>query len=158
VVTAKDVQDRFTRLRSPVVLDGLDEVGSPAIRTRVVEAIDKFASRGKVYDDPPKVVVTTRPSAGELAEPSTDLFEVLALNPLTLGQRGYLRKWCAVRAIHGKYGRELRTGFRDKSREPYIGELARPRRRLAGRAGVAAQHTRPAARVSGWPTPAAAGV
>jgi hypothetical protein len=124
-VTPSDVQDLFTRVPSLVVLDGLDEVGSPAIRTRVVEAIDKFASRGKVYDDPPKVVVTTRPSHGELAEPSKDLFEVLTLNPLTLEQRGdYLRKWCDVRGIHGKDGRELRIGFKDKSREPYIGELA----------------------------------
>ena len=124
-VTAKDVQDLFARVPSLVVLDGLDEVGSPAIRARVVSAIDKFTGRGKVYTDPPQVLVTTRPSAGELPEPSTDLFEVLALKPLTLKQRDdYLRKWCAVRGIHGRDGRALRTRFKDKNAEPYIEELA----------------------------------
>lgn len=54
-----------------------------------------------------------------LAEPSTKLFEVLALNPLTAAQRDeYLRKWCAVRGIHGKDGRSLRTSFREKTKEP----------------------------------------
>jgi hypothetical protein len=124
-VTAEDVQDIFARLPCLVVLDGLDEVGSTAIRARVVEAIDKFSGRSKAYDSPPKVLVTTRPSAGELAEPSAGLFEVLSLNPLTVDQRNdYLRKWCAVRGITGKDGRVLRGRFRDKSREPYIAELA----------------------------------
>jgi hypothetical protein len=124
-VTAADVQDLFTRVPSLVVLDGLDEVGSPTIRARVVKAIDQFSGRGKSYEAPPKVLVTTRPSAGELPEPSATMFEVLALNPLTTDQRDdYLRKWCAVRGIHGKDGRALRNSFKDKSQEPYIEELA----------------------------------
>lgn len=124
-VGAKMVQDIFDRVPSLVVLDGLDEVGSPTTREKVVRAIDKFAGRGKVYADPPKVVVTTRPSAGELPEPSQDLFEVITLNQLTTEQRdAYLRKWCAVRDIRGTDGRTLRKSFKDKSREPYIHELA----------------------------------
>ena len=122
---AKTVQDIFERVPSLVVLDGLDEVGSPATRTRIVREIDKFVGRGKAYTDPPKVVVTTRPSAGELSEPSPDLFEIVTLNQLTVEQRdAYLRKWCAVRGIKGKDGRALRKSFKDKSREPYINELA----------------------------------
>ena len=124
-VSAKDIQDIFDRVPSLVVLDGLDEVGSPTTRTRVVKAIDKFVGRGKAYADPPKVVVTTRPSAGELSEPSPNLFEIITLNQLDTEQRDdYLRKWCAVRGIRGKDGRALRKSFKDKSREPYINELA----------------------------------
>lgn len=122
---AKTVQDIFERVPSLVVLDGLDEVGSPATRARIVREIDKFVGRGKAYTNPPKVVVTTRPSAGELSEPSPDLFEIVTLNQLTVEQRdAYLRKWCAVRGIKGKDGRALRKSFKDKSREPYINELA----------------------------------
>jgi len=123
--TAKDVQAIFQRVPSVVVLDGLDEVGSASARQGIVRCIDEFVSRGKAYDDPPKVIVTTRPSAGELAEPSTKFFEVLALNPLTVAQRDeYLRKWCAVRGIRGKDGRALRASFREKTKELYIEELA----------------------------------
>lgn len=124
-VTPDDVQGIFHRVPSLVVLDGLDEVGSPTVRGRVVAAIDKFVARAAAYAVPPKVVVTTRPSAGELPEPSSDHFEVIALNQLTTQQRdSYLRKWCAVRGIRGRDGRALRNSFREKSQEPYIDELA----------------------------------
>ena len=123
--TATTVQDIFERVPSLVVLDGLDEVGSASIRLRVVSEIDAFAGRGKTYTEPLKVVVTTRPSAGELAEPSPNMFEIIALNQLTGDQRAdYLRKWCAVRGIKSKDGRTLRKSFQEKSREPYIHELA----------------------------------
>lgn len=123
--SARDVQELLERVPALVVLDGLDEVGSQRSRRAVVEAIGQFCSRGKAYTVPPKVVVTTRPSAGQLAEPSPDLFEVLSLNPLEKRQRDeYLRKWCAVRDIRGSAGRALRAGFKQKSAEPYIGELA----------------------------------
>lgn len=121
----KEVQDIFERVPTLVVLDGLDEVGSAAARGRVVAEIDKFVGRGKAYRVPPRVIVTTRPSAGELPEPSADLFDVITLNQLTVEQRdSYLRKWCSVRGIRGKDGRSLRGSFREKSREPYINELA----------------------------------
>lgn len=122
---AKTVQDIFERVPSLVVLDGLDEVGSSAARGRIVKEIDKFVGRAKAYSNAPKVVVTTRPSAGELPEPSPGLFEIVTLNQLTVEQRdAYLRKWCAVRGIKGKDGRALRKSFKEKSREPYISELA----------------------------------
>lgn len=122
---AATVQDIFDRVPSLVVLDGLDEVGSANIRSRVVKEINAFAGRGRTYTEPLKVVVTTRPSAGELAEPSPDVFEIITLNQLTGEQRAdYLRKWCAVRGIRSRDGRTLRKSFQEKSREPYIHELA----------------------------------
>ena len=125
-VTAAELHEVFERVPTLIVLDGLDEVGSPSIRSRVVKAIDALARSANAYDnDPPKLIVTTRPSAGELPEPSSDLFEVLALNPLTIEQRAdYLRKWCGTRGIHGKDGRGLRKSFNERSQEPYIEELA----------------------------------
>lgn len=124
-VDAKAVQDLFDRVPSIVVLDGLDEVGSTAARSKVVAAIDKFVSRAPSYEDPPRVLVTTRPSAGELPEPSAQTFEVLALNALTATQRAeYLRRWCAVRGVLGRDGRALRKNFKTRSKEPFIDELA----------------------------------
>jgi len=124
-VAPEDVQALFERLPALVVIDGLDEVGGLASRKRVVAAIDRFCARAKGYAVPPQIVVTTRPSAGELPEPAAELFEVLTLNPLTKDQRGeYLRRWCAVNGIRGRDGRDLRTNFKAKSAEPYIGELA----------------------------------
>jgi hypothetical protein len=115
-VDAKTVQDIFDRVPNLVVLDGLDEVGSASMRGRIVREIDKFVGRGKAYTDPPKVVVTTRPSAGELPEPSPTLFEIVTLNQLTVEQRdAYLRKWCTVRGIRGKDGRTLRKSFRRRA-------------------------------------------
>lgn len=124
-VTPSGVYELFERIPVLVVLDGLDEVGSVSARTKVVSAINSFCRRRKSYTVPPRIVVTTRPSAGELPEPSGDQFEVITLNPLEDNQRDeYLRKWCAVRGIRGRQGRTLRTTFKQKIAEPYIGELA----------------------------------
>lgn len=124
-VTPEAVQTLLQRVPSLVVLDGLDEVGSPAVRTKVVRAIDAFTSRARSYYVPPKIVVTTRPSVGELPEPSADRFEVLMLNPLDAKQRNeYLNKWCLVHGIRAAEGRTLRKTFKEKSAEPYIGELS----------------------------------
>jgi hypothetical protein len=123
-LTADDVHEVFSRIPSLVVLDGLDEVGTPAVRTRVVKAIDQFATRAQSYSVPVSVLVTTRPSAGELSEPTPNLFDVLALNPLTPHQRkDYLNKWCAVHGIHGQDVRTVRDQFDELSKEPFIAEL-----------------------------------
>jgi hypothetical protein len=124
-VEAEDVHELFERVPSIVVLDGLDEAGSPKMRDHVVDAINKFTGRGLTYTHPVQVVVTTRPSTNELPEPDPELFEVIALNELSPEQRDeYLRKWCSVKDIHGREGRDMRKSFKKKSAEPYIGELA----------------------------------
>lgn len=119
------VHDLFGRVPSMVVLDGLDEVGSPTLRAKVVRGIDQFVVRGRAYPDPPRVVVTTRPSAGALPEPSLNTFEVITLEALSSDQRAeYLRRWCTVRGIRGRDGRSLRKNFTERSKEVFIEELA----------------------------------
>ena len=124
-VTAADVQDLFDRVPSLVVLDGLDEVGSVSARRRVVREIDLFCSQGKSYAVAPKVVVTSRPNSAGLPEPDPDMFEVISLSPMDAALRDqYLIKWCAVHNVRGHDNRTLRRNFNEKTREPYIGELA----------------------------------
>lgn len=124
-VTPNQVQDVFTRVPSLVVLDGLDEVASVAVRKQVVAEIDRFCSRSHAYVVPPRVVVTSRPNSAGLPEPDLDVFEVITLSPMGSALRAeYLRRWCAVHLVSGREGRTLRRNFTDKMREPYIGELA----------------------------------
>ena len=124
-VTQAEVQELFARVPSIVVLDGLDEIGSANDRIRVVREINLFCARGKSYAVKPRVVVTTRPNSAGLPEPSEDTFEVISLSPLDAALRDqYLRKWCAVHGVRGNDSRTLRRNFNEKTREPYIGELA----------------------------------
>lgn len=124
-ITARDVQDIFDRVPSLVVLDGLDEVGNLSDRKRVVQEIDLFCSRGRSYAVEPKVVVTTRPNSAGLPEPNSETFEVISLVPLSPSLRDeYLQKWCVVHNVRGDDSRQLRRNFNEKTKEPYIGELA----------------------------------
>lgn len=124
-VTPSKVQELLHLVPSLIVLDGLDEVGRPAVRSKVVNEIDNLARRGRAYEIPPRIVVTTRPSANELPEPSMEFFDVVVLSPLTTHQRDeYLRRWSAVHGIVGAAGRSLRKTYRDKIAEPYLDELA----------------------------------
>ena len=124
-VTDKEIQELFDRVPTLVVLDGLDEVGNDADRKRVVKEINTFCIRGRSYVVPPKVVVTTRPNSAGLAEPDAKIFEIISLSSLGAELRNeFLGKWCAVHNIHGSEGRTLRRNFIEKTKEPYIGELA----------------------------------
>lgn len=124
-VTSTEVQEIFDRVPSVVVLDGLDEVGNVDDRKRVVQEIDLFCARGKSYAVEPKVIVTTRPNSAGLPEPNHEIFEVISLSPLDPALRDeYLRKWCLVHDVRGNDSRVLRRNFTEKTKEPYIGELA----------------------------------
>lgn len=124
-VTSAEVQEIFDRVPSLVVLDGLDEVGNVDDRKRVVHEIDLFCARGKSYAVGPKVVVTTRPNSAALPEPNNEVFEVISLGPLDPSLRDeYLQKWCVVHNVLGNDNRVLRRNFTEKTKEPYIGELA----------------------------------
>lgn len=123
VETVRDVLHRFPML---LVLDGLDEVARVQTRTRVVTEIDEFTARLGVNSlNFPQVVVTTRPNASGMAEPSNDTFEVIALARLSPPLRTeYLRKWAEAHLIRGRDRRDLERTFRERSAEPHIFQLA----------------------------------
>ncbi|VBA59307.1 NACHT domain-containing protein [Mycobacterium attenuatum] len=124
-VTAADVQDIFKRVPTLLVLDGLDEVGSVSARQRVVREIDLFCARGNSYAVEPRVIVTSRPNSAGLPEPDSRMFETVSLSPLDDALRDqYLRKWCGVHNVKRDNSRTLRRNFHEKTKEPYIGELA----------------------------------
>lgn len=122
VETVQDVLHRFPML---VVLDGLDEVAQPRVRSRVVKEIDGFSARLGASLSAPQLIVTTRPNASGIAEPSADTFETISLLRLSAEMRTtYLRKWADAHAIRGKDRRDLERTFRQRSAEPHIQALA----------------------------------
>lgn len=124
-VDSAAVTEILDRLPTLLVLDGLDEVGSGAERRKVVQEVNQFCARGRAYAVPPRVIVTTRPNSGDLAEPDRSLFEVISLSPLSPGQRDrYLIKWCAVHGVTGENNKRLRRNFTQKTRQPHVDELA----------------------------------
>lgn len=119
------VDDILGLVPTLVVFDGLDEVGSAKTRQAVVAEIERFAKAGRSYADRVHIVVTSRPNSSHLAEPDSDLFESLSLQPFDDRQIAeYSRKWCAVNGLRGNEGRKLRRTFQARKSEPYIEELA----------------------------------
>lgn len=123
--TQADVVDILHRFPTLVVLDGLDEVANAKTRDRVVAEIDRFASRLGNSVTPPQLVVTTRPNASGMAEPTQDMFETVTLSRLSPKLRtAYLRRWADAQEIRGKDRRDLERAFRERSAEPHILQLA----------------------------------
>lgn len=121
---AATVHDILARLPVLIVLDGLDEVASPSTRKRVVSEIDTFTARLRTAHDA-QLIVTTRPNATELAEPSRRLFETIKLDRLSPDLRTtYLHKWARARGISGSDLTELERTFKQRSAEPHIAQLA----------------------------------
>ncbi|WP_433311264.1 NACHT domain-containing protein [Micromonospora sp. CA-269861] len=117
-----DVINRFPML---IVLDGLDEVAHQETRARVVKEINELAARMSTGTTTSQLIVTTRPNASGLAEPSADKFETIALIPLSPALRtAYLRKWADARGLRGAPRRALEGTFRQRSIEPHIEHLA----------------------------------
>ncbi|MFB7477073.1 NACHT domain-containing protein [Kitasatospora sp. NPDC056184] len=122
VTTVNDITQRLPLL---VVLDGLDEVAHAGTRALVVKHIDDFTARLQHSVVVPQIVVTTRPNAAALAEPSPEKYETIALSHLKPDLRiAYLRKWAAARSVAGRDRRELERTFHQRSAEPHIDQLA----------------------------------
>lgn len=122
VVAVQDMLNRFPML---IVLDGLDEIAQTTIRAQVVREINDFTARLSTSVAAPQVIVTTRPNASQLPEPSPDLFEILALARLSPALRTtYLRRWADAQTLNGRDRRALVRTFNSRSSEPHISQLA----------------------------------
>lgn len=124
-VTGKTLQRIFARFPLLLVLDGLDEVAEAAERRLVVAQIGEFCARARAGDQRAQVVVTMRPNAGEFAEPSSDWFETISLQPLSHGLRSaYLDLWSRAQGLAEKDRESLRQIFDTHSVEPHVASLA----------------------------------
>lgn len=122
VSTVMDVLGRFAML---IVLDGLDEVPEKDTRARVVAEINEFTGRMAGTAVPQQVIVTTRPNASGLPEPSPETFDTIELTGLSPALRlEYLRKWADAHSIQGPDRRKLQRIFDQRTAEPHIAQLA----------------------------------
>jgi hypothetical protein len=126
-VSVEDVQSLLERYPTLLVLDGLDEVADPELRSVIVEQINLTATRMGLVSKFRRfqILVTARPNASGLAEPDKDIFQTLRLKPLTpLLQREFLNKWCDVNEVHGGRRRDLRRTFLDRTALDHVAQLA----------------------------------
>jgi hypothetical protein len=126
-VSVEDLQSLLTRYPVLLVLDGLDEVPNPDLRSIVVEEIDAAASRMGASSSRRhfQVLVTARPNASGLAEPDQELFQTLWLEPLTAALQGkFIDKWCDVNDIHDRARRDIRRTFLSRAAVDQVAQLA----------------------------------
>jgi hypothetical protein len=126
-VSVEEVQSLLARYPVLLVLDGLDEVPDPDLRSIVVEEINlaatRMGARGNLRSF--QVLVTARPNASGLAEPDEDLFQTLLLEPLTPPlQSNFIDKWCDVNDIHGRARRDIRRTFLSRTAVDQVAQLA----------------------------------
>lgn len=123
--TVSMVMDILGRFAMLIVLDGLDEVPEKDTRARLVTEINEFTGRLSIAAVPQQVIVTTRPNASGLPEPSTKTFETIELMGLSPALRQeYLRKWADAHSVHGPDRRKLQRIFDQRAAEPHIAQLA----------------------------------
>jgi hypothetical protein len=126
-VSAEDVQSLLARYHVLLVLDGLDEIPDPDLRSIVVDEINAAAARmgawGRIRRF--QVLVTARPNASGLAEPDQDMFQTLRLEPLTPALQGeFISRWCDASDIHGRARRDIRRTFLSRTAIEQLAQLA----------------------------------
>jgi hypothetical protein len=126
-VSVEDVQSLLARYPVLLVLDGLDEIPDPDLRSTVVEEINAAATRMGASGNIRRfqLLVTARPNASGLAEPDQELFQTLRLEPLTPAlQSEFISKWCDVNDIHGRARRDIRGTFLSRTAVDQVAQLA----------------------------------
>lgn len=126
-VNVTDIQTALGN--SPVILflDGLDEVGSDALRDAVLEAVADTIRRfesGLGVDL--RVVLTTRPPALAGRREKLEGFTRVALAPLSSGRMNeYLNRWLEVQISEESDRTQIGDSFRARRKEPHVEALAR---------------------------------
>lgn len=127
-VQVEDMQSLLARYPTLLVLDGLDEVADPELRTIIVGQINDTARRMGSGDRQIRrfqIIVTARPNASGLAEPDPDLFQTLRLEPLNPAlQAEFVNRWCDVRGIESTERQRLRRIFRERTALDHVAQLA----------------------------------
>ncbi|MRX43254.1 NACHT domain-containing protein [Agromyces kandeliae] len=127
-VSVEDVQSLLERYPCLIVFDGLDEVADPSLRRIVVDEIELLAVRmGRTQRRLRsfQIVVTARPNATNLPEPSSERFQRMRLEPMNDAlQSEFVVKWCDARHIDGAQRHELRRIFRDRTTLDHVSKLA----------------------------------
>lgn len=123
--SVEDVRDMLDRSPCLIVFDGLDEVGNLERRAAIVKQLDDFIARGAAADVLPQIIVTTRPSASELPEPTSRAIRRIELRNLSDPlQWAYVDKWSAARGLTAREAEELKANFVTNVDKPYVARLA----------------------------------
>ncbi|MBB6034334.1 NACHT domain-containing protein [Phytomonospora endophytica] len=113
-ITAESVEYLLLNGRALVILDGLDELTDVAIRSRVVQLAESFAT---LYPSVP-IVVTSRRVGYTEAPLSHTMFETLLIQPLSDADvESYAENWFALDESH-------LPGDRDRVRAAFLTESA----------------------------------
>ncbi len=127
-VRVEDVHSLLERYPCLIVFDGLDEVADPTLRQVVVDEIELLSTRlGRTQHQLRsfQIIVTARPNATNLAEPSSERFQRMRLEPMNKQlQAEFVLKWCDARHIEGLQRQELRRIFRTRSALDHVAKLA----------------------------------
>ena len=123
-ITREHIDRLFREIPVFLALDGLDEVGDPEVRRLVVEEVEAAAAELAATPWKSVVVVTTRPSYGQLAEPSGPLFTGVQLQPLSPKlTKEYIGKWASVSRKTEEDLATILSEFEERAREPYFTAL-----------------------------------
>jgi len=113
-LSMEQMREVLRRNRTLIILDGLDEVSEPTLRTRVIDAIDAFLERVEsALGADVQVVGSSRPTGYE-DEFRPDRFIHLELLPLSEERAGeYVERWVTARGLGRERAESVRAHYRE---------------------------------------------
>ncbi|MDH6434767.1 hypothetical protein M2158_003244 [Streptomyces sp. SAI-144] len=132
-LSANDVIALMAKTPSLLMLDGLDEVPDPGVRSRIVEVAEEFIKDLSAFGADVQVVVTSRPSASSKAAVfSRQGFKYLELADLTEEEIWeYAEDWIDRKKLIEQEAATFRSVLGDCLRKQHVADLARNPMQLA---------------------------